>query len=118
MEPRHNLSNNVKSYRMLQKMTQLEFAEAVGISKSTLQEIEYGKSPNLDTVQCIARHLEVPLSVLLSDSVPPTQLEIISQMIQGFDWFAKCSKAEQEELLEAILSVSRTLSQIKEAHGE
>ena len=118
MDSSHNLSNNLKSYRILQKMTQLEFAQAVGISKSTLQEIEYGKSPNLDTVQCISQHLGVPLSVLLSGSVPPTQLEVITQLIRGFDWFARCSEAAQEELLHSILQISRSLSVIKEEHGD
>ena len=103
---------------MLQKRTQLEFAQELGISKSTLQDIEHGKSPTLDTVQCISQHLGIPLSVLLSNAVPPTQLEVITQLIQGFDWFARCPKTAQEELLNSILQISRSLSVIKEECGD
>lgn len=118
MESRQNLSKNLKAYRTLRKQTQLEFAQEIGISKSTLQDIEHGKSPTLDTVQCISQHLGIPLSILLSDTVPPTQLEIITRMIQGYDWFAQCSKEAQEELLHSILEVSRSLSVIKEERDD
>lgn len=118
MESSHNLLNDLKSYRILQKMTQLEFAQAVGISKSTLQEIEYGKRPNLDPVQCISQHLGVPLPVLLSGSVPPTQSEVITQLSRDFDRFARCSEAAQVELLHSTLHISQSPSVIKEEHGD
>ena len=118
MESRQILSKNLKAYRTLKKRTQLEFAQEIGISKSTLQDIEHGKSPTLDTVQCIAQHLGIPLSILLSDAIPPTQLEIIVQLIQGFDWFAQCSQEAQEELLNSILNVSHSLSVIKEERDD
>lgn len=118
MESSHNLSNDLKSYRILQKMTQLEFAQAVGISKSILQEIKYGKRPNLDPVQYISQHLGVPLSVLLSGSVPPTQSEVITQLICDFDRFARCSETAQEELLHSTLYISQSPSVIKEEHGD
>lgn len=112
------MSKNVKAYRTLRKQTQIEFAQEIGISKSTLQDIEHGKSPTLDTVQCISQHLGIPLSILLSDTIPPTQLEVITRMIQGFDWFARCSKETQEEVLNSILEVSHTLSVIKEERDD
>ena len=112
------MSKNVKAYRTLRKQTQIEFAQEIGISKSTLQDIEHGKSPTLDTVQCISQHLGIPLSILLSDTIPPTQLEVITRMIQGFDWFARCSKETQEDILNSILEVSHTLSVIKEERDD
>ena len=112
------MSKNVKAYRTLRKQTQIEFAQEIGISKSTLQDIEHGKSPTLDTVQCISQHLGIPLSILLSDTIPPTQLEVITRMIQGFDWFARCSKETQEDVLNSILEVSHTLSVIKEERDD
>ena len=112
------MSKNVKAYRTLRKQTQIEFAQEIGISKSTLQDIEHGKSPTLDTVQCISQHLGIPLSILLSDAIPPTQLEVITRMIQGFDWFARCSKETQEDVLNSILEVSHTLSVIKEERDD
>lgn len=114
MESRHNLSKNLKAFRTVRKLSQVEFAQEIGISKSTLQDIEHGKSPTLDTVQCISQHLGIPLSVLLSDAIPPTQLEVVTQLIQGFDWFTQCSAETQKELLYSILELSRSLSVIKE----
>ena len=118
MAPTQNLSKKLKAYRISRGMTQAEFALEIGISKSTLQEIEHGKSPTLETLSCIASHLNIPAAVLLSDSVPPTQLNVIAQLVQGFDWFAQCSSQEQDQLLRALEQVSHSLSLIKDKKGE
>ena len=114
METENHLPNNLKTLRLLRRKTQTEFAREIGISKSTLQEIEHGKSPNLDTLSCIAAHLDIPLSVLISGAAPPTQLGILVQLVRGFDWFSRLSPPEQEDLLEATLQISRALSILKE----
>ena len=114
MECSNNLSYNLKALRQIRQKTQTEFAQELGISKSTLQEIEHGKNPNLDTLLCIANHLDIAPSLLLSNALPPTQLCVLTQLIRGMDWFSDLSLAKQEELLDALLQISRALSILKE----
>ena len=118
MESSHNLSKKLKNLRTSRGMTQTEFASEIGISKSTLQEIEHGKSPTLETLSCISSRLGVPIPVLLSDSIPPTQLSIVIQLIHAYDWFSKCSAEEQDELLRILQQVSHSLSILKESQGD
>ena len=65
-----NLSNNLRSLRAAQGYSLIRYARMLNISKSTLQEIERGHSPHLDTVECIAESLHIPVCLLLSDSLP------------------------------------------------
>ena len=61
------LSQNLKRIRQERKATYEEFAEELGIGKSTLFEICKGKTvPNFATVVQIANRLEMPLSELLA----------------------------------------------------
>ena len=71
----HILSKNIKALRTLHKKSQQQFAQELGISKSTLHEIEHDKNPHLDTLICISERLGVPLTTLLSDDPPPHSLE-------------------------------------------
>ena len=112
------LAKNLKALRLVRRMSQVEFAQEIGISKSTLQEIESGKSPNLDTLTCIAARLNIPLSVLISGTAPSDQMGLLVELIRTFDWFAQLSPALQEELLETTLQISRALSILKENSGE
>lgn len=114
MEKDSNLSENLKALRLVRRKTQTEFAREIGISKSTLQEIEHGKLPNLDTLFCIATHLDIPLSVLLSNDLPPSQLGVLAHLVRGLDWFSKLPPPEQDELLDALLQISRALSILKQ----
>lgn len=117
MESATNLSKNLKTFRNLRHMSQLDFANELGISKSTLHEIEHGKRPTLDTVCCISEHLGVPVSVLLSDAFPPTQMGILVYLIQGIDWFSKSPPEEQEALLSGLQQLSLSLAKMKDRLG-
>lgn len=112
MNSQHNLSDNLKAYRNLRKQTQVQFASEIGISKSALQDIERGKSPNLETLYCISERLQIPVSVLLSDAAPPNQLGVTVQLLQYFDWFVQRTAEEQEALSCAVLQISRSLASL------
>jgi transcriptional regulator with XRE-family HTH domain len=43
--------NNFKAIRLKQKMTQQEFAELLGVSRSTIEAIESGRRPISDLVR-------------------------------------------------------------------
>jgi len=52
-----NLSNNLMAIRRHKGLSQIGFAQQIGISKSTLQALEQGHSPRLDTVLQYIRYL-------------------------------------------------------------
>jgi len=50
--------NNLKCYRLQNKLTQAEVAAVVGIAERYYQKLEYGKSqPNVTTAQKLAKVL-------------------------------------------------------------
>ncbi|MGE6365167.1 helix-turn-helix domain-containing protein [Bacillus paramycoides] len=60
---------NIKRYRKEKKMTQKELAEKANISRSYLGDIEGGRyNPSLDTLNTIAKALNVNINLLLTDS--------------------------------------------------
>ena len=113
MESTHNLSKNLKAYRLFEKKSQVAFAKEIGVSKSTLQEIEQGKSPNLDTVYCISEHLGIPVAILLSDALPHVQMEITLYLLQSLKWFNQASTQLQTEVISFLTQASQLLTQIK-----
>ena len=94
-----NLSTNLLAIRSLRGLSQAAFARELDISKSTLQEIEQGHGPNLTTVECIARRLQISASLLISDSIPPDQMEVLVRLLRGSGWYAGWSREDQEALL-------------------
>lgn len=107
MDAAQNLSNNISALRNIRSLTITDFAKEIGISKSTLQEIEKGHSPNLNTVECIARSLGIPVSVLISDTLPPTEMSALVQLFQHISWYATWSQEDQSALLELLCQISR-----------
>ena len=62
----HNFANNVKKYRQLKKLTQLELAEKLASSKQWVSDVERAKkSVRLETVMKIAIVLEINPSELI-----------------------------------------------------
>ncbi|MED1557559.1 helix-turn-helix transcriptional regulator [Bacillus paramycoides] len=60
---------NIKRYRKEKKMTQKELAEKANISRSYLGDLEGGRyNPSLDTLNTIAKALNVNINLLLTDS--------------------------------------------------
>lgn len=60
------LAKRVKAYREVQRKTQFELADEMGISMEELSLIEREKAnPNLGTMQKIASHMGITVSDLL-----------------------------------------------------
>jgi len=95
MDASTNLARNLAMLRSLRGASLICFAQELGISKSTLQQIEQGHSPTLDTVECIAERLGVSAAALLSDSPSPAQTELLAQVLQGLDWYDHWSPEDQ-----------------------
>lgn len=111
MDAASNLSKNLHAIRSLRRLSQVEFSKELGISKSTLQEIEAGSSPNLDTVDCIAQHLGLPACALVSDVLPPGQISILIQIFQRVSWYSEWSRPDQLRFLRLVIRLARLMEQ-------
>lgn len=110
MEAARNLSKNMIALRALRNLSQVEFSKELGISKSTLQEIEQGHSPNLNTVECIATRLDIPVSVLLSESLPPDQMSTLIGLIQVSKWYSNWSQEDQKIFLKLMCRITQIIA--------
>lgn len=64
-----NVGSNIRRIRQDARLSQEELAEAAGINRTYLSQLENGRSsPTLDVLERIARALEVPISALIADS--------------------------------------------------
>lgn len=111
MDAAKNLSNNLSTIRRLKQMSLTCFSEELGISKSTLQEIERGHSPSLDTLECIARHLDIPAAALIAESLHPEQAGLMLQVLQGLDWYQQFPVAVQQEFLSLFIRLLELLTE-------
>ena len=103
-----NLATNLRQLRAAKGLSINRFAPQLGVSKSTLQEIERGHTPNLDTVDCIAQHLGLSPGLLISDprSLPDTSL--LLPLLRTMRWYSAWPLSDQEEfarLLAPLLEV-------------
>jgi len=64
-----SLGESIKKLRKSNTMTQAEFADSIGISRSYLGDLENNrKSPSFDTLQKIADYLQIPVTNLVGDT--------------------------------------------------
>ena len=64
-----NIGDKIMYQRRLQKMTQADLADKVGVSSKTLQNWELGKYiPKLEDINTVAEVLNIPISELLDDT--------------------------------------------------
>ena len=103
MRAAEHLAANLILLRSLQNKSLVAFAGELGIAKSTLQEIERGHSPNLDTAEQIARSLDLPLPLLLAGSLPPSQSDLLPALLREVGWFSRWPEEEQREFLRLLL---------------
>lgn len=65
---RSRLAQNLRDYRLLRKQSQRKLAEKSGIALKTIRNIEAGDhSPTYDTLERLARALEITVSMLTDD---------------------------------------------------
>ena len=89
-----NIGDKIMYQRRLQKMTQIDLADKIGVSSKTLQNWELGKYiPKLEDINTIAQVLNIPISELLDDTsaqsntpnirVVPTQSKVSQERNTG-----------------------------------
>jgi transcriptional regulator with XRE-family HTH domain len=110
MDASYNLSKSLVTIRTLRNLSQVEFAREIGVSKSTLQELERGRGSTLGTLDCIAQHLGIPASVLISSTIPPEEMGEMVQLLQQFGWYADWPKQDREQLLTLARQIAQLIS--------
>lgn len=110
VERYHDLPEILKAIRISRHQSLARFSKEVGISKSTLQQIEHGNGTSLDTLVCIARHLDIPVAALLSRDVPPQQWGIFLQILSGLERFASLPQEQQVKLSKNIVEITQILA--------
>jgi len=64
------MGRNIANYRKMKRLTQLELAKAIGMSRGHIVAIERGRRiPRIKTLARIAECLEVELEVLLREGL-------------------------------------------------
>lgn len=108
---KQNLSANLKAIRLAQKKSMVDFAEQLGIARSTLQDIENGQcNTRLDTIEVISQSLKLDPSFLLSPSETPGQFTMSYALFQELTAFIRLSKSEQQELLRCFKRIVELLT--------
>ena len=101
-----HLSANLIALRAGRQTSLVAFAEELGISKSTLQEIEKGSGTTLGTLEQIARSLNVSPALLLSET--PSQTAPLFSLLHRMEWFSRWPEEDQLRflgLLEALIAL-------------
>ena len=110
-ELKKNLGANIKRYRRQKGKSMEDFAEEICIARSTLQEMEAGRSnPRLDTLEVISKSLDVSPQLLLSS---PSQIEMYAKeyaLLEQIQAFAQLPEQEQREFIEKFLRLAELLN--------
>ena len=112
-----NLSKNLRALRTMQGCSLVHYAKILNISKSTLQEIEHGHPPNLDTVECIASSLNIPVPVLLSDTFSTDQNNYAMKLFLKLDWFSSWESTDRESLLSLCSEIVQLMNKYSPSHA-
>lgn len=118
MESRQNLAENLKKYRLRQNMKMDEFADYLGIGRTSLYELENMRvSCTLDTLDGIASHMGVPASMLLVKDMDPTQTPACAHIVDLCSCYMKLPMDQARELAEHILRMGDILSSARGEEG-
>lgn len=96
MEAREIISQNIKIIRAARHMSSSEFAAELGIARSTLQQLEHGGSPNLATLEHIAKQLGVSVQSLMEPKCAE-HADIITDLLNIYDWFFRLPPDQQKK---------------------
>lgn len=66
------MGNRIRAARRAAAMSQVQLAEAIGVSQQSVQKWERGIGPSRDKLAVIAGALGTTVAVLMGDDEPPT----------------------------------------------
>ncbi|HBD1327494.1 TPA: helix-turn-helix domain-containing protein, partial [Enterococcus faecium] len=106
-----NIGDNIKSTRKSKKMTQNDLAIKASISRSYLADVEGDRyNPSIETLDSIARALDVPIVALINDS----STDNIVEPYESLTAENILLKQENEELKYEVESLRKRLYEIQQ----
>lgn len=109
------IGSRVKRARLAKHMTQMQLAEAAGISMSFLSNIENGRqSMNLRVLIAISDALNVSADWLIRDI--PNSASRIAEEIESE--LTSCTPKEREAILQLVQLMKKSLQSLKESCDE
>ena len=104
------IGKRVRKARLRRKMTQLQLAEASGLSTTFISNIENGKqSMNIQALIALSDALDVYADSLIRDT-PLTASETARQIEKEL---TSCTPKEREALLQLVQNLKKTISTLK-----
>lgn len=105
METYNYLSQNLKAYQSLHKLSLSEFSKMLDVPKSTLKAILKDGNTTLETVIRISQNLNCSLDMLIYDKSMPDKLFILHHIEQAVDWFTGLNTEAKEAIAHQIIKI-------------
>ena len=114
MDIKDNFATNLKNIRLTRGASLLEFADEIGISKSTLHKIEKGDiNPTLSLINQISDNLHIPATdLLLAPSYTTSELVIIKRLLSDIELFVCLSEKKQKKVAALFKEIIKELSSV------
>jgi transcriptional regulator with XRE-family HTH domain len=98
----------LKELRLKKKLSLQELADAVGVSKAHVWELETGKSknPSVELLSKLAKHFEVPVAQLMGED--PEASEEDQELVAMFRDLKDLTPRDREILRSTIMSMKKT----------
>lgn len=114
MDIKGNFAANLKTIRLTKGLSLLEFADEIGISKSTLYKIEKGDvNPTLSLIDQVSDNLSIPAAeLLLEPSYTPSELVVIKRLLFSIDLFTQLSEEKQKKVAALFIESVKELSPV------
>ena len=114
MDIKGNFAANPKTIRLTKGLSLLEFADEIGISKSTLYKIEKGDvNPTLSLIDQVSDNLSIPAAeLLLEPSYTPSELVVIKRLLSSIDLFTQLSEEKQKKVATLFIEIVKELSSV------
>ena len=114
MDIKGNFAANLKTIRLTKGLSLLEFADEIGISKSTLYKIEKGDvNPTLSLIDQVSDNLSIPAAeLLLEPSYTPSELVVIKRLLSSIDLFTQLSEEKQKKVAALFIEIVKELSSV------
>ncbi len=101
--------NNIKHFRALKGLSQLDLAEKAGIRQTTLSRLENGKvEPGLGSVEKIVKGLDISPSELFSD--PNSENVSLKEKLERIESLGEYDQKIIEAILDSYLEKNRLAS--------
>jgi len=105
---RGTLGERIRTMRESRGMTQVQLAEMMNISRSTIGMYERDeREPNLDTIEELADIFNVPMSALTDRNEEKPDLVVEPKIAELNHLFSLLPDAEQDQILALVRTLAR-----------